>query len=90
LQRGRRIREVLKQSQFDPMSAPEQIAILLAVTEGILDKHNLNEVASAKIKMARAFREKLPRLNELIASGRKLSHEDRELILKTFAELLSI
>ncbi len=88
LQRGRRIREVLKQSQFDPLPAPEQIAILLAVTEGILDKHNLNEVASAKVEMARAFRERLPRLNELIASGQKLSREDRELILKTFAEIL--
>ncbi len=88
LQRGRRIREVLKQSQFDPMSAPVQIAILLAVTEGILDKHHLNEVASAKVKMARAFREKLPRLNEIIASGHKLSLEDRELILKTFTEVL--
>ncbi len=88
LQRGQRIREVLKQSQFDPMSASEQIAILLAVTEGILDEHHLNEVAIAKVKMARAFREKLPRLNEWIASGKKLSHEDRELILKTFAEVL--
>ena len=88
LQRGQRIREVLKQSQFDPMSAPEQIAILLAVTEGILDEHHLNEVAMAKVKMARAFREKLPRLNEWIASGKKLSHEDRELILKTLAEAI--
>jgi F-type H+-transporting ATPase subunit alpha len=90
LQRGRRIREVLKQSQFDPMPAPEQIAILLAATEGILDNHHLEEIASAKIKMARAFREKLPRLNELIASGQKLSLEDRELILKTFTEILEI
>ena len=90
LQRGRRIREVLKQSQFDPMPAPEQIAIILAATEGILDEHHLEEIASAKIKMARAFREKLPRLNELMASGQKLSHEDRELILKTFTEILQI
>lgn len=88
LQRGRRIREVLKQSQFDPMPAPEQIAIILAATEGILDEHHLEEIASAKIKMARAFRERLPRLNELIASGQKLSLEDRELILKTFTEIL--
>lgn len=90
LQRGRRIREVLKQSQFDPMPAPEQIAIILAATEGILDEHHLEEIASAKIKMARAFRERLPRLNELIASGQKLSLEDRELILKTFTEILQI
>lgn len=87
IERGRRIREVLKQSQFDPMPAPEQIAILLAATEGILDKLSLDEISSAKIKMARAFREKLPSLNRSIASGQKLSQEDRELILKTFREV---
>jgi F-type H+-transporting ATPase subunit alpha len=69
------------------MPAPEQIAILLAATEGILDKLSLDEISSAKIRMARAFREKLPSLNRSIASGRKLSQEDRELILKTFREL---
>lgn len=87
LERGRRIREVLKQGQFDPMPAPVQIAILLAVTEGILDELHLDEIASAKIKMAIAFREKLPHLYESIASGRSLSSEDRNLILNTLSKL---
>lgn len=87
IERGRRIREVLKQSQFDPMPAPEQIAILLAATEGVLDRLCLQEIAPAKIVMARAVREKLAGLYESIASGQGLSSYDRELILKTMAAL---
>ena len=87
IERGRRIREVLKQSQFDPMPAPEQIAILLAATEGVLDRLGLQEIAPAKIVIARAFREKLAGLYESIASGHRLSSDDRELILKTLATL---
>jgi F-type H+-transporting ATPase subunit alpha len=37
LEHGQRIREVLKQSQYEPVPAPEQIAILLAATAGILE-----------------------------------------------------
>lgn len=46
------------------------------------------DVLSPKVELAKAFCERLPRLNDLIASGQKLSHQDRELILKTFAEVL--
>lgn len=89
LERGRRIREVLKQGQFDPVPAAEQIAILLAVTEGILDDLQLKEIASAKIRIAAAFREKLPQLHQAITSGRKLRHEDRKLILDVISGLFS-
>lgn len=87
IERGRRIREVLKQSQFDPMPAAEQIAILLAATEGVLDRLDLQDVIPAKIVMARAFREKLTGLYDSIASGHRLNSDDRELILQTMAAL---
>lgn len=35
LERGRRVREVLKQHQYQPMPVAEQIAVLLAVTSGL-------------------------------------------------------
>ena len=85
IERGRRIREVLKQSQFDPMPAPEQIAILLAATED-LDKLSLDEISSAKIRMARAFREKLP-LEPIDRIGPEAEPGGSRLILKTFREL---
>src|SRR6056297_864054 len=37
LRRGRRLREVLKQDQYAPMPVAEQLAVLLAATEGVFD-----------------------------------------------------
>src|SRR5579883_2701874 len=37
LARGRAVREALKQPQFDPLPAAEQVAILVAATSGLLD-----------------------------------------------------
>lgn len=37
LDHGRRVREILKQEQFTPMTSAEQIAVLLAVNKGMLD-----------------------------------------------------
>jgi F-type H+-transporting ATPase subunit alpha len=44
LEHGKRVREVLKQNQFSPMTATEQIAILLAVNQGLLDAVPLEQI----------------------------------------------
>jgi F-type H+-transporting ATPase subunit alpha len=50
LNRGIRVREVLKQDQFSPLSAARQIAVMLAVTKGLLD--DIPEKYLAKIQDA--------------------------------------
>ena len=81
LLRGRHIREVLKQSQYDPISSAEQIAILLAVVAGILDEIPLEEIGSAKMAIRMAFAKQLPELYRKVQSAEMLSSEDREAIL---------
>ena len=46
---------MLKQPQYEPMPAPEQIAILLAATMGILDDIPLDEIESAKKRSQERF-----------------------------------
>lgn len=89
LEHGQRIREVLKQPQYEPIPAPEQIAVLLAATTGILDDLPLDEIASAKKKIGNAFREQLPELYRRISSADKLSLEDRETLLYMSKDVLS-
>lgn len=48
LERGRRIRQVLNQSQHSPMEVTEQIGVLLAVTSGLLDEIPLDRIEEAE------------------------------------------
>ncbi len=83
LERGRRVREVLKQNQYEPMPVPEQIAVLLAVTSGVFDEVAITQIATAQKAIALAVRQQLPKicdasgtLRDRIQSGEKLSDED--------------
>lgn len=82
LERGRRIREVLKQPRYEPMPAPEQIAILLAISAGLLDEIAPAEISSAKKVIRKAFSEGLQELYRKITSTGSLSSEDKERILE--------
>ncbi|MFW6324346.1 MAG: F0F1 ATP synthase subunit alpha [Desulfovibrionales bacterium] len=48
LEHGRRVREILKQDQYDPMSAGEQILILIAVSKGYLDTVPIEHISNAE------------------------------------------
>jgi F-type H+-transporting ATPase subunit alpha len=76
LERGRRVREILKQPQYRPLAVPEQIAVLVAVNEGILDDIPLDDIAAAETHIRRAVTESLPDLGRSILSGGKLEEKD--------------
>ena len=88
LEHGRRIREVLLQPQYEPVQAPEQIAILMATTEGVLDDIPLDEVAYVKKKIVETFSERLPESHKRIQSSEKLTPEDRDMILNMSRSLI--
>ncbi len=81
LERGRRVREVLKQPQYEPIPVAEQIAVLLAVTQGIFDHLPLEGIAAAQKAVRRAIFEQLPDLCQKIEVGEKLSQGDRLALL---------
>jgi len=81
LDRGQRVREVLKQSQYQPIPVAEQIAVLLAVTHGLFDNIALENIAAAEIKVRNIIIDKLPDLCIKIAAGEKLTQSDRTAIL---------
>jgi F-type H+-transporting ATPase subunit alpha len=90
LEHGRHIREVLMQLQFEPIQAPEQIAILLATIAGFLDEIPLDEVASVKKNIIETFSERLPELHKRIQSSEKLTDEDRDMLLNMIRSLLKV
>lgn len=83
LERGRRVREILKQTQSEPIPVPEQIAVLLAATGGLLDDLSLDEIAAVEIRIRKAVTDKLPEVCKRIYEGKKLNDEDRNALLQT-------
>jgi len=77
LEHGRRIREIFKQSQNAPLEVAQQIAVLLAAGEGLLDELPTERVADAEGAIVRAVDEQLQELAGRIESGEKLNDEAR-------------
>ena len=82
-QRGQRVREVLKQLQYKPLPAPEQIASMLAVTEGVYDPIPLNSVGKAEARIHEAIREQRAELCDQIDGGESLTEDDISALLET-------
>jgi F-type H+/Na+-transporting ATPase subunit alpha len=82
LERGRRVREVLKQGQYLPLPVSEQIAVFLAVAEGLLDELPVDSIAAAEERIRSLITDDLPEAARRIEAGEALSDEDREAILE--------
>ncbi len=90
LEHGRRIREVLKQPQYQPMSVSEQIAVLLAAAEGMFDALPPDQVAVAGKRIREAVTAGLPDLCADMESGTKLSEEDRNRLLEVARNAIAV
>jgi F-type H+-transporting ATPase subunit alpha len=77
LERGRRVREVLRQAQYEPLAVSAQIAALLAATEGVFDAIEAGAVGDAEERVRAAARDRLSSLCEAIDAGEGLDERDR-------------
>lgn len=76
LERGWRVREILKQPQYKPLRVSEQIAALLAVTSGVLDAVPVDKVSQAESSLRERMAREHVDLGHRIESGEKLSEPD--------------
>ena len=60
LERGRRVREVLQQPQYKPLPVAEQVAVLLAASEGLLNAVTVERIAEAEQAIRSAVTADLP------------------------------
>jgi F-type H+/Na+-transporting ATPase subunit alpha len=89
IERGRRVREVLKQPQYEPLRVAEQIAVLLAVTAGLFDDLPLDEIGPASLRLRQEVLEKETAVCRRIERGEQLSDADRETLLKRSQSVLT-
>jgi F-type H+-transporting ATPase subunit alpha len=86
LARGQRLREILKQPQYSPLSVSEQVAIIYAGINGYLD-----EIPVAKVTaFAKGLREYLktskPRYSEIVGNEKQLNDESESALKEALVE----
>jgi F-type H+-transporting ATPase subunit alpha len=88
LEHGRRVREVLKQAPGAPIGVPEQVAVLLAVTEGLLDDLPLERIGAATGRL-RAWIRSEERFATRVLGNQALDDDDRVSIRDLTARAVS-
>jgi len=89
LNRGRRLVEILKQPQYQPLAVERQVAIIYAATKGFLDNVPVEEVRRYEEELYRFLESRHPRVLSGIAEKKQLDDEIKggiETALKEFAQ----
>ena len=85
---GQRIRACLKQPQFTPVSMPEQIVILLALTADLFDHVPLDQMPDAEEAVRIAAVKIKDDMLERLDTADTLSDEDREALIEIARQAL--
>lgn len=76
IERGKRVRETLKQNRLDPLPIADQMALLLALTHGLFDAISLEHLPKIKEKIRRRIYEDLPKMTAKMNRGEELSEKE--------------
>ena len=88
LARGSRMTELLKQPQYAPMDAADQVAVLFAAGEGYTDTIAVEDVPRYADALLARIHRTYPELHDLVHSGKKLPPEALERLRELSAETL--
>jgi len=86
LGRGRRITEILKQPQYSPMSLGQQVTILYAVTNGLLDDMPVDKVIRWEESFHRFMKISHPEIEQKINEDKEITPDTREALEKAISE----
>ena len=90
LYRGVRITEILKQGQYRPLPQAKQVAIIYAVTNGLVDKVPVANLASLEEKLFRALEAEAKDVLANIEKTGELSAADEEKLKKIIGEVAEL
>ena len=86
IERGRRNQEMLKQPQYSPVPVEQQVAIIYASTNGLMDKVPVNKVKSFESEFGAVLSAQYPNVLADLRTG-KLSDESTAALKKVAADL---
>jgi F-type H+/Na+-transporting ATPase subunit alpha len=81
LRRGQKLMEVLKQPQFTPLSVAQQVSILIAANNGVLDSLDAHQILSFKDQWFTTLHANYSAVENKLNAGDKLdSAEEKQLV----------
>ena len=86
LHRGDRMTELLKQGQFAPMEAADQVVSIFAASEGYADDVELADIARFERELLDYVHGSYPEIKDQIMTGKKLSAEQLEKLRSVITE----
>ena len=89
IEHGKRIRECLKQPELQQMPVSEQIVILLALKNGLLDTIPLEKIKDAQDALLKNFNNFPDEIIKRLSSNAKLSDDDSKAILKIASTIVA-
>jgi F-type H+-transporting ATPase subunit alpha len=90
IEHGRRIRACLRQPESAPVSVPEQIVLLLALTAKLFDEVPLDRMADAEQAVREAVADIPAEVSARIEAAGNLSDGDRELVMRIARNALAL
>jgi len=70
IERGRRNLEILKQAQYSPVKVEDQVAIIYAATNGLLDKVPVNRVREFEKEYTQVLNARFPDALKALKAGK--------------------
>ena len=89
IERGRRVREVLKQTEHRPLRASAQMAVLKAVNAGLFDDLGLEHMADVETVLQQQVLAELPELCQRMETGARLDEAQWQQVLDVLKAALS-
>jgi F-type H+/Na+-transporting ATPase subunit alpha len=75
LERGKRMRELLKQADLQPLSFEKEVAVIFAGVKGFLDDLAMDKIGQFKIDLVKELEEEMPQALAEIRTSEKLESE---------------
>ena len=89
LERGKRLRELLKQPQFSPLVLAEQVAIVYAGVKGLIDEVPVDKVVDFSRELREYIKSNKPEFISEIQEKKVMSSEAEEVLKAAISEVVS-
>ena len=87
LERGKRLRELLKQAQFAPLNLAEQVAVVYAGVKGLIDEVPVDQVTQFASELREYLKTSKPDYISKVLSEKKLSDEIESVLKESITEV---